>query len=40
MGWWAGLRGADPRECPFDKMTTEYNDWQRAHGLAVQTFYW
>lgn len=37
-GWFGGLRGADPRECPYDKMTREWNAWQRGLRLAVETF--
>lgn len=35
-GYAAGLRGADPRMCPYEKMTVEWNDWQKFHGMACQ----
>lgn len=38
-GWAAGLRGEDPRLCPFEKLSREWHDWHRAHILAVTTFW-
>lgn len=38
-GWAAGLRGDDPRSCPFEKLSWEWHDWHRAHMLAVITFW-
>lgn len=35
LGWVAGLTGADPRLCPFEKMTPEWREWQSFHGKAV-----
>ena len=39
LGYKAGLAGDDPRLCPFEKMTTEWREWQRWHcyGLKVNT---
>ncbi|MET4184978.1 hypothetical protein ABIB94_007107 [Bradyrhizobium sp. JR7.2] len=34
-GWVAGLMGIDPRFCPFEKMTTEWREWQSFHGKAT-----
>lgn len=34
-GWVAGLTGADPRLCPFEKMTAEWREWQSFHGKAA-----
>lgn len=39
-GWKAGLRGADPRECPYDKMTVEWREWQSWHRYAVEMSLW
>jgi hypothetical protein len=30
LGIKAGIVGADPRECPFPKMSKEHNEWQRG----------
>lgn len=38
-GWAAGLRGDDPRSCPFEKLSREWHDWHRAHILVVMTFW-
>jgi len=35
MGWQAGWRGDDPRACPYEKMTREWNEWQRALALVA-----
>lgn len=35
-GFHAGEDGLDPRECPYEKMTAEYREWQRGHALAVE----
>lgn len=32
----AGLLGADPRVCPWDKMTREWYEWQRGQAWGVQ----
>jgi ribosome modulation factor len=34
-GYQAGIRGDDPRTCPYDKMTYEWNEWQRAHRIGT-----
>jgi hypothetical protein len=36
LGWAAGLTGTDPRLCPFDKLTSEWSEWQSFHGKAAQ----
>lgn len=34
-GYVAGIRGVgDPRCCPYDKMTKEWNEWNRGQGLG------
>lgn len=35
-GYRAGLRRADPRECPHEKMTVEHAAWERGHRIATQ----
>ena len=35
LGWMAGLMGEDPRLCPFEKLTSEWQKWQSAHGKAT-----
>lgn len=35
-GWQAGLRGDDPRTCPYEPMTREWREWQLFHGWAVE----
>ena len=39
LGWEAGLRGDDPRLCPFEKMTREYYEWQRWHAFGIAFAY-
>ena len=34
-GLGAGLVGADPRVCPYDKMTKEWDEWQRGQAIGV-----
>ena len=34
-GFRAGILGCDPRECPYDKMTAEWNEWQRGQTLGM-----
>ncbi len=31
-GFFAGIRGDDPRLCPYPKMTAEWLTWQKWHG--------
>jgi ribosome modulation factor len=31
----AGIAGEDPRICPYEKMTREWNEWQRWHGYGL-----
>lgn len=31
----AGIRGDDPRSCPFDQMTKEWDEWQRGLTFGV-----
>lgn len=31
----AGIVGCDPRECPYDKMTKEWGEWQRGQTIGV-----
>ena len=33
-GYKAGLRGDDPRLCPYEKMTKEWHRWQFAHRIG------
>lgn len=35
----AGLRGDDPRSCPWNKMTAAWNEWQRGQtwGIAARS---
>ena len=40
LGWMAGLRGDDPRSCPFEKLSSEWSEWWRAHGYGVQYVEW
>lgn len=35
-GWAAGIRGDDPRSCPYEPMTDEWRAWQRWHGFAIE----
>ena len=35
LGWQAGWRGDDPRTCPYEKMTREWNEWQRALSIVA-----
>lgn len=35
LGWMDGLVGHCAQDCPYDKMTTEWHDWQRARGMAT-----
>lgn len=35
-GYKAGLRGDDPRLCPYEKMTKEWNRWQFAHRIGCE----
>jgi len=35
-GFQAGLDGLDPRLCPYDKLSDEWNIWQRWHGLGTK----
>ncbi len=35
QGWMAGLRGKDPRECPYPPMTVEAREWLSFHRLGV-----
>jgi hypothetical protein len=37
-GFMSGLRGEDPRVCPFEKMSAEWNEWQRWHGHGVELY--
>jgi hypothetical protein len=37
-GFAAGLRGDDPRLCPYEKMTFEWWAWQKFHGLACRIY--
>lgn len=37
-GWWDGIAGVDPRLCPYEHLSREWQDWHRAHRLAVVTF--
>lgn len=37
-GYHAGLRGDDPRTCPYEKMTKEYNRWQFAHRVGTKIY--
>lgn len=32
----AGLRGEDPRSCPYAKMTAEWNRWQSGHRAGTE----
>lgn len=34
-GYAAGLRGDDPRTCPYDKITIEWLEWQKFHDFAA-----
>ena len=36
-GAYAGIRGADPRECPY--VAGEAMAWHRGHGMMVTIFY-
>jgi hypothetical protein len=36
LGWKAGLKGLDPRLCPFPKMTLEWKEWQSFHEKATK----
>lgn len=35
LGFKAGILGCDPRECPYDKMTMEWEEWQRGQSIGV-----
>lgn len=35
LGYRAGLRDEDPRCCPYEKMTKEWQTWQRARNIAI-----
>jgi ribosome modulation factor len=35
-GWNAGLRGTDPRLCPYEQNTAERREWQTWHARAAQ----
>ena len=37
LGWQAGWRGDDPRTCPYEKMTQEWNEWQQALSIAAKS---
>ncbi len=37
LGWMAGLRGDDPL-CPFEKMTPEWDEFQRALSIAATLY--
>lgn len=39
LGWEAGIRGADPRVNPFEKMSADWREWARWHGWAVMLFW-
>jgi hypothetical protein len=36
LGFIAGLRGVDPRLCPFEKLTAEWREWQRFRGFGCE----
>lgn len=40
LGWAAGIRGDDPRCNPFDKLTTEWREWNLFYAWAVELFWW
>ena len=35
LGWRAGLRGVDPRMCPYPKMSLERKRWRSCHRMAT-----
>jgi hypothetical protein len=35
QGWMAGVRGDDPRTCPYAKMTVEAREWQTWHRIGA-----
>jgi ribosome modulation factor len=35
-GFTAGLNGDDPSSCPYDKLTREWSDWNRARNLVIE----
>lgn len=35
LGFKAGILGYDPRACPYDRMTREWNEWQRGLTIGV-----
>jgi hypothetical protein len=37
-GYQSGLRGEDPRMCPYDKMTRERREWQLWHSYGVEVY--
>lgn len=37
-GYESGLRGEDPRLCPHEKMTREWDEWQRGHAIGCKLF--
>lgn len=39
VGWEAGIRGEDPRCNPFDRLTSEWREWNLWHGWAVHLFW-
>lgn len=34
-GYESGLRGEDPRICPYEKMTLEYRTWHQGQCMGV-----
>jgi ribosome modulation factor len=34
-GYEAGLRGVDPRSCPYEKLSLQWQSWQRGHALGA-----
>jgi len=35
-GYHAGIRGDDPRTCPYEKLSAEWKEWQTWHGWGAQ----
>lgn len=37
-GYHAGIRGDDPRLCPYEKMSAEWKEWQMWHGWGTEIY--